>query len=57
MEGAIRRYIDGESNGVNAKWVLKQIEYLKKNGMTETELRETLSRFNNPTLLVFLQPQ
>jgi hypothetical protein len=56
IEGAIKRYLDGESNGVNAKWVLKQIEYLKKNGMSEAELREILSRFNNPTLLVFLRP-
>jgi len=54
IEGAIKRYLDGEGNGVNAKWVLKQIEYLKKNGMTEAELREVLSRFNNPTLLAFL---
>jgi hypothetical protein len=54
IEGAIKRYLEGESNGVTAKWVLKQIDYLKKNGMTEKELREILSRFNNPTLLAFL---
>jgi hypothetical protein len=56
IEGTIKRYLDGEGNGVNAKWVLKQIEYLKKNGMTKDELREVLSRFNNPTLLAFLHP-
>jgi hypothetical protein len=55
IEGAIKRYLDGESNGVNAKWVLKQIEYLKENGMTENELREILSRFKNPTLFAFLR--
>ena len=54
IEGTIRRYLEGEGNGVSAKWVMKQIEYLRKNGMTETELRTILSRFNNPTLLAFL---
>jgi len=56
IEGTIKRYLEGEANGVNSKWVLKQIEYLKKNGMTEEELRDILSRFNNPTLLFFLRP-
>lgn len=56
IERTIKRYLEGEANGVNSKWVLKQIEYLKKNGMTEEELRKILSRFNNPTLLFFLRP-
>jgi transposase-like protein len=55
IEGTIKRYLEGESNGVNAKWVLNQIEWLKQQGMTETELRAILSRFNNPTLLTFLR--
>jgi transposase-like protein len=55
IEGTIRRYLEGEANGVSAKWVLKQIEYLKNNGMTEAELRAILSKFNNPTLLAFLR--
>jgi len=54
LEGVIKRYLKGEGNGVNAKWVLKQIEYLKQKGLTETELRDILSQFNNPTLLAFL---
>jgi hypothetical protein len=54
IEGTIKRYLEGEGNGVNAKWVLNQIEWLKRQGMTESELREILSRFNNPTLLAFL---
>ncbi len=54
IEGTIRRYLEGEGNGVSAKWVMKQIQYLRKNGMTETELRTILSKFNNPTLLAFL---
>jgi hypothetical protein len=56
IEGTIKRYLEGGGNGVNAKWVLNQIEWLKKEGMTEAELREILSGFNNPTLLVFLRP-
>jgi transposase-like protein len=55
IEGTIKRYLEGEGNGVNAKWVLNQIEWLKREGMTETELREILSRFNSPTLLAFLR--
>jgi transposase-like protein len=54
IEGTIKRYLEGESSGVNAKWVLAQIEWLKREGMTKEELREVLSRFNNPTLLAFL---
>jgi len=54
IEGTIRRYLEGEGNGVTAKWVVKQIEYLRNNGMTEAELRAILSKFNNPTLLAFL---
>jgi len=56
IEGTIKRYLEGEGNGVNAKWVLNQIQWLKREGMTEAELREILSRFNNPTLLAFLRP-
>jgi len=55
IEGTIKRFLNGETNGVNAKWVLAQIEWLKREGMTKDELRDILSRFNNPTLLAFLQ--
>jgi len=54
IEGTIKRYLEGEANGVSAKWVVKQIEYLKSMGMTEAELRAILSRFNNP-LVAFLR--
>jgi hypothetical protein len=55
IEGTIKRYLEGEGNGVNAKWVLNQIESLKRQGMTEAELREILSRFDNTTLMAFLR--
>jgi hypothetical protein len=54
LEGITKKYLKGESNGVNTKWVLRQIEYLKQKGLTDRELRNILSQFNNPTLMVFM---
>jgi len=51
IKGTVRTYLKGERNGVTLKWLKKQVEYLKKNGLTKTELKKTLKELQAPESL------